>query len=76
MLSLPENWVTEVKKRLARLGRLRSSFLPEENQLIVLAVAVGVSVGAWVGVCVAVGAGAGATGPMGWLLPRMTSSSR
>ena len=56
MLHLPDNWVAEIKKRVARLGRLRSnvlganpmlgrSFLPEENQLIVLAVAVGILTG-------------------------------
>jgi CIC family chloride channel protein len=45
VLRLPDNWVVEIKKRLARLGRLRSSFLPEENQLIVLAVAVGILTG-------------------------------
>jgi len=45
VLHLPDNWVVEIKKRAARLGRLRSSFLPEENQLIVLAVAVGVLTG-------------------------------
>jgi CIC family chloride channel protein len=42
---LPEGWVADVKKRVGRLLRLRSNFLPEENQLIVLAVAVGVLTG-------------------------------
>ena len=45
MLGLPDNWVAEIKKRAARLLRLRSSFLPEENQLIILAVAVGILTG-------------------------------
>ncbi|MGD8897006.1 MAG: chloride channel protein [Acidobacteriota bacterium] len=42
---LPEEWIAGIKKRVARLLRLRSSFLPEENQLIVLAIAVGVLTG-------------------------------
>jgi CIC family chloride channel protein len=45
VLHLPDNWVVEIKKRLAQFGRLRSSFLPEENQLIVLAVGVGLLTG-------------------------------
>ena len=45
MLGIPDNWVVEIKKRAARLLRLRSSFLPEENQLIILAVAVGILTG-------------------------------
>jgi CIC family chloride channel protein len=45
VLGLPDSWVVELKRRAARLLRLRSSFLPEENQLIVLAVAVGVLTG-------------------------------
>ncbi len=44
-LRLPDDWIPEIKKRAARLLRLRSSFLPEENQLIVLAIAVGVLTG-------------------------------
>jgi CIC family chloride channel protein len=44
-LGLPEDWILQLKKRVARLLRLRSSFLPEENQLIVLAIAVGVLTG-------------------------------
>jgi CIC family chloride channel protein len=45
VFQLPENWLHQVKRRAARLLRLRSSFLPEENQLIILAVAVGVLTG-------------------------------
>lgn len=45
MFELPEDWLTEIRRRAARLLRLRSSFLPEENQLIILAVAVGVLTG-------------------------------
>jgi CIC family chloride channel protein len=45
VLGIPDNWVAEIKKRAARLLRLRSSFLPEENQLIILAVAVGILTG-------------------------------
>jgi H+/Cl- antiporter ClcA len=44
-IGLPEDWILQIKKRVARLLRLRSSFLPEENQLIVLAIAVGVLTG-------------------------------
>jgi CIC family chloride channel protein len=45
LLRLPENWTVEARKRAARLLRLRSRFLPEENQLIVLAVGVGLLTG-------------------------------
>jgi CIC family chloride channel protein len=45
VLGIPDHWIAELKKRGARLLRLRSSFLPEENQLLLLAVAVGVLTG-------------------------------
>jgi CIC family chloride channel protein len=42
---LPEERLVDLRKRVARLLRVRSSFLPEENQLVILAIAVGVLTG-------------------------------
>jgi chloride channel protein, CIC family len=38
-------WIQGSRERIARILRVRSSFLPEENQLVVLAVVVGVLTG-------------------------------
>jgi len=42
---LPAEWLSALRARVFRVAELRSSFLPEQNQLIVLAVVVGVLTG-------------------------------